>query len=199
MEEVTDVLRPFLRLTEKGLLSRDQLQIGLTESKRSGESLDKVLLQLGFVTDSLLTETRFDEAQQPTERIQLQMVLPDPDALKLIPADVARLHQIAPVSITDNTLLVAVTDLYNLPVQDKIRSLLDRSLSPKFILASENDIAMAIDRFYGFELSIDGILHEIETGEARDATGSDDDYHQPVVRLVDAILTDAVTIRHCPR
>ena len=47
---------------------------------------------------------------------------------------------------------------------------------------------------YGHELSIDGILHEIETGET-DATGlagRGDTYAQPVVRLIDALLADAV-------
>ena len=196
MEELFSSKDPFYRLTEAGLLSRDQLQIGLTESKRSGDSLDKSLLRLGFVTDSLLVQA--DETHQrgmsrQGERINLPEVLPDPDALALIPADVARCHQLVPVSLRDKRLLVAVADLYDLPAQDKVRSLLDAADSPTFTVASAPEIASAIDRFYGFELSIDGILHEIETGEINhNILTSDDDYHQPVVRLVDAILIDAV-------
>ena len=196
MEELFSSKDPFYRLTEAGLLSRDQLQIGLTESKRSGDSLDKSLLRLGFVTDSLLVQA--DETHQrgmsrQGERINLPEVLPDPDALALIPADVARCHQLVPVSLRDKRLLVAVADLYDLPAQDKVRSLLDAADSPTFTVASAPEIASAIDRFYGFELSIDGILHEIETGEINhNILISDDDYHQPVVRLVDAILIDAV-------
>jgi len=196
VEELFSSKDPFYRLTEAGLLSRDQLQIGLTESKRSGDSLDKSLLRLGFVTDSLLVQA--DETHQrgmsrQGERINLPEVLPDPDALALIPADVARCHQLVPVSLRDKRLLVAVADLYDLPAQDKVRSLLDAADSPIFTVASAPEIASAIDRFYGFELSIDGILHEIETGEINhNILTSDDDYHQPVVRLVDAILIDAV-------
>jgi len=196
VEELFSSKDPFYRLTEAGLLSRDQLQIGLTESKRSGDSLDKSLLRLGFVTDSLLVQA--DETHQrgmsrQGERINLPEVLPDPDALALIPVDVARCHQLVPVSLRDKRLLVAVADLYDLPAQDKVRSLLDAADSPTFTVASAPEIASAIDRFYGFELSIDGILHEIETGEINhNILTSDDDYHQPVVRLVDAILIDAV-------
>jgi len=178
------------------LLSHDQLQIGLTESKRSGDSLEKSLLRLGFVTDSLLVqtgETHQQGASSHGERINLPAVLPDPDALALIPADVARCHQLVPVSLRDKHLLVAVADLYDLPAQDKVRSLLDVSDGLAFTVASAPEIASAIDRFYGFELCIDGILHEIETGEINhQILSSDDDYHQPVVRLVDAILIDAV-------
>ena len=62
------------------------------------------------------------------------------------------------------------------------------------LLAGESEIENAIDQFYGFELSVDGILHEIETGEIDyDSLASDsDEYSQPVVRLVDALLSDAV-------
>jgi general secretion pathway protein E/type IV pilus assembly protein PilB len=33
------------------------------------------------------------------------------------------------------------------------------------VIARETDIALGIEQHYGFELSIDGILNEIETGE----------------------------------
>jgi general secretion pathway protein E/type IV pilus assembly protein PilB len=68
----------------------------------------------------------------------------------------------------------------------------DATLTPT--LASESDINRAIDQYYGFELSIDGILHEIETGEIIDQNFKNisDEYSQPLVRLMDAILADAV-------
>ncbi|MEX0606776.1 MAG: GspE/PulE family protein, partial [Halofilum sp. (in: g-proteobacteria)] len=52
----------------------------------------------------------------------------------------------------------------------------------------------AIDRFYGYELSVDGILHEIETGEIDYSSlqAESGEYSQPLVRLVDAVLADAV-------
>ncbi|MBU3990694.1 MAG: GspE/PulE family protein, partial [Gammaproteobacteria bacterium] len=55
-------------------------------------------------------------------------------------------------------------------------------------------IARSIDQHYGHELSIDGILNEIETGEIdfHSLSVTSDEYSQPVVRLVDALLTDAV-------
>ena len=61
-------------------------------------------------------------------------------------------------------------------------------------MAGEAEIEKAIDQFYGFELSVDGILREIETGEidyeSLDADSAE--YSQPVVRLVNALLSDAV-------
>ncbi|MDH5356873.1 MAG: GspE/PulE family protein, partial [Gammaproteobacteria bacterium] len=62
------------------------------------------------------------------------------------------------------------------------------------VLAGEAEISNAIDQFYGYELSIDGILREIETGEAdyTNYQGDIEEYSQPLVRLVDIMLSDAV-------
>ena len=55
-------------------------------------------------------------------------------------------------------------------------------------------IARAIEQYYGHDFSIDGILHEIETGEVdyQSLQASGDAYSQPVVRLIAALLADAV-------
>src|SRR5436189_299727 len=62
------------------------------------------------------------------------------------------------------------------------------------VIAPEPDIPLGIEHHYGFELSIDGILNEIETGEIdyQSLATDFDEYSQPVVRLVDALLNDAV-------
>ncbi len=61
-------------------------------------------------------------------------------------------------------------------------------------MAGEAEIEKTIDQFYGFELSVDGILNEIETGEIdyQSLDSETDEYSQPVVRLVNALLSDAV-------
>jgi general secretion pathway protein E/type IV pilus assembly protein PilB len=61
-------------------------------------------------------------------------------------------------------------------------------------LAAEAQLGDYIDQFYGHELSVDGILTEIETGEIDydSLQAGGDEYTQPMVRLVNAILVDAV-------
>jgi type II secretory ATPase GspE/PulE/Tfp pilus assembly ATPase PilB-like protein len=62
------------------------------------------------------------------------------------------------------------------------------------LIASESDILRAIDQYYGFELSIDGILHEIEPSETEhhNLQQGATEFSQPVVRLIDALLTEAL-------
>jgi general secretion pathway protein E/type IV pilus assembly protein PilB len=62
------------------------------------------------------------------------------------------------------------------------------------VLAGEAQLEDHIDQFYGHELSVDGILREIETGEIdyQSLQAIGDEYTQPMVRLVNALLVDAV-------
>jgi type II secretory ATPase GspE/PulE/Tfp pilus assembly ATPase PilB-like protein len=77
---------------------------------------------------------------------------------------------------------------------DQIRALAREELRIEQVIARESDITLGIEHHYGFELSIDGILNEIETGEIdyQSLAADFDEYSQPVVRLVDALLNDAV-------
>ena len=58
------------------------------------------------------------------------------------------------------------------------------------------DRAAAIDRAFGYEMSIEGILTEMDTGQVdlTSAMGADEGYSHPVVRLVNAFLLDAVKL-----
>jgi type II secretory ATPase GspE/PulE/Tfp pilus assembly ATPase PilB-like protein len=91
-------------------------------------------------------------------------------------------------------LLLAVADPSNVVALDQIRALVPEDIRIEQVLARESDISIGIEQHYGFELSIDGILNEIETGEIdyQSLTSDFDEYSQPVVRLVDALLNDAV-------
>ena len=130
------------------------------------------------------------------ESIDLSNIVPDNQALQLISKDLSVRFNIIPVSFNqdENTLSVAMTDIYNLVVLDRLRAVVGNRIEILPLLSGESEISDAIDQFYGYELSVDGILHEIETGEvdyeSLDVEG--DAYSQPLVRLVDAILADAV-------
>jgi len=179
-------------LIHRGLITDDQMRIALTEQKKSGDVLGKTLVSLGFITESILRDQLAEV--QGHEIIDLSTVVPTDEMISLVPKQFAQQYQVIPISITANQLSIAMTDIYNLMVIDRLSSLIgsDIKISPK--LAGESEIQHAFDRFYGYDLSIDGILHEIETGVANQLNmdGTNEQYSQPVVRLVDAILADAV-------
>ena len=128
--------------------------------------------------------------------IDLSNAIIDPSALALVPRDLAKRLHLLPLDYdaANQRLTVALADINDIVALDKIRSLASADLEIDTLLAGETEIGRAIDQAYGYELSIDGILHEIETGEIdfRGLQSSSDEYSQPVVRLIDSILTDAV-------
>jgi len=181
-------------LIQKGVISEDQLRIALIEQKRSSEPLGKLLITLGFVTEATVRMALSENLNQ--QSADLTSLVVDAIALKLIPKDVAKRYKVFPIvyeRATDN-LILAMSDTSNIVALDQISAMLVKGITISPLLVNDSDIQRAIDQYYGFELSIDGILHEIETGEVNYASlgSTSDEYSQPVVRLIDAILADAV-------
>ncbi len=181
-------------LVRHGATTSDQIEIALTEQKKSGDLLGKILVRLGFATESIIRDVIGGAIGQ--ESVDLEHVIPDSDAIDLISKDIARQLRILPLTFErdTNTLTIAVIDAFDVVLTDKINAHVGHDIEIIPLLAGEAEIEKAIDLFYGFELSVDGILKEIETGEIdyQSLGMQSDEYSQPVVRLVNALLTDAV-------
>jgi type IV pilus assembly protein PilB len=181
-------------LVGKGVISDDQLRIALQEQGKTHQPLGRLLVRLGFLSEATIRDVLSENLGQ--ESVDLASIIVDPKALSLIPKDVARRYQLLPLSVDmiANILTLAVADPDNIIALDQVRALLKDEYRLITQLASESDILRAIDQYYGFELSIDGILHEIEPGEMEYQAQQSgvNEFSQPVVRLIDALLTEAV-------
>lgn len=181
-------------LVEEGLITQDQLRIALIEQKKTRDPLGKVFVSLGFVTDAVMRDVLAEASGQDT--VDLSNVVADSEAVKRIPKEIAQRYSVLPITFDKESriLTVAMSDIFNVVALDKISALLGGEIELKALATSETEISAAIDQFYGFELSVDGILQELETGvrEARQLQVTGEEYSQPLVRLVDALLSDAV-------
>jgi len=180
-------------LVDKGVISDDQLRIALQEQTKTHQPLGRLLVRLGFLSEATIRDVLSENLGQ--ESVDLAAIIIDPAALAFIPKDVARRYQLLPLSVdkVGRVLTLAVADPDNIIALDQVRALLKDEYRLITQLASESDILRAIDQYYGFELSIDGILHEIEPGEMEYQTQQGvNEFSQPVVRLIDALLTEAV-------
>lgn len=181
-------------LIDEGIITPDQLAIALTEQRKKDLPLGKLLVNLGFATEAIMRSALGEALEQ--ESVDLSKVVPDAEAIHLIDSDTARKHKVIPLNFDDqrNVLTIAMSDTFNLFTLDRIRIQIGHHIEINPVLAGEAEINNAIDQFYGYELSIDGILREIETGEAdfSNYQGDIEEYSQPLVRLVDVMLSDAV-------
>lgn len=181
-------------MVQQGLVSQDQLRIALIEQESNDLPLGRQLVRLGFVTEAMVRDIVAHTIG--TESIDLSNTVADIEALQMVPQDFARRYHILPVAYEDatKTMVVAMADMFNVVALDQLRAMLGGQVQLKPVLAAEAQLEEIIDQFYGYELSVDGILLEIETGEIdyQSLAEDGDEYTQPVVRLVGALLMDAV-------
>lgn len=181
-------------LVEKGVISEDQLRIALLEQSKRHLPLGRLMVGLGFLSEATIRDVMAESLGQ--ESVDLSSSIVDAAAIKLIPKDVARRFLLLPLALDKNerTLTLAIADPDNIIALDQVRALIKDEYRLITQIARESEIIRSIDQYYGFELSIDGILHEIEPGEMdyQSLQTGVDEFSQPVVRLIDALLSDAV-------
>lgn len=181
-------------MVQQGLISDDQLRIALIEQEHNDLPLGRQLVRLGFVTEAMVRDTLASTIG--TESIDLSTVVADIEALQMVPQDFSRRYHLLPVAYEEasRVMVVAMADLFNVVALDQLRAMLGGQIQIKPVLAAEAQLEEFIDQFYGYELSVDGILREIETGEIdyQSLSAAGNEYTQPVVRLVGSLLMDAV-------
>jgi general secretion pathway protein E/type IV pilus assembly protein PilB len=181
-------------LISQGILTEDQLRIALLEQLKSRQPVGKLLVQLGFVSEATLRDALSEKLG--LQSVDLGQIVVDPMSIRIVPREFAKRHNLFPVALDRDRkrLILAISDTNNIVALDQVRAQLRGEYEVELRLAGESEIARAIEQFYGHELSIDGILHEIETGEIdyQSLQASGDEYSQPVVRLISALLADAV-------
>ena len=183
------------RLVALGVITADQLNVALQEKKISGKLLGEVLVELGFIDEKTLTvflaETSGFELFDPKNTIF------DGDVLALIDKPKALKHQILPISMDEKEIYVAMADPYDVVALDTLRRFLPKGLQIKQLVSTPSILSEAIDAAYGYASSIPAILKELEEGSAQvDVTtlSENEAYSHPIVRLVNALVYDAVKI-----
>jgi len=180
-------------LIDQGILTEDQLRIALLEQTKSHVPVGRLLVQLGFVSEATLRDALSEKLG--LQAVDLGRIIVDPAALKLVPRDMARRYRVFPVALDrqQKKFIVALADTNNIVALDQLRAHIKGDYELELRIAGDSEIERAIEHYYGHDFSIDGILKEIETGELDyGSVAEGDEYSQPVVRLISALLADAV-------
>jgi len=182
------------RLINMGLISPDQLQIALQEQKTSKQLLGAILVEMGFITESALGELLAESSG--ARKFDPGSTMLDSALIQMIPKDVAQRNKVIPVAVEGDVVHLAMADVYNVVALDQARRYLPRKCKVVPLFCMESQLVELIDQYYDYEMSIDGILKEIETGirENNELSGTEEGYINPTVRLVNALLVDAIKV-----
>ena len=99
-------------LLNAGLVTRQQLDEALAIQNSTGQKLGQALVALGYLSDNALLQTLCADAGIPyLAESELQ---PQPDAVALIPAELARQHSVVPLKLESRHLVIAMADPFDL-------------------------------------------------------------------------------------
>ena len=108
-------------LIQRKLINWEQLQECLLEQKKTHEFIGEILVRKKMVPKSLLYRAL---AEQFNMRfVDLKRMRINPLAVEKIPASLARKYQIMPFELTDNTLVIGITDPLRAWPEEEIRRL----------------------------------------------------------------------------
>ena len=183
------------QLVEMGVITADQLNVALQEQKISGKMIGELLVDLGFIDaetlGAYLAQASGFKVFDPKSTIL------DSEILAYIKKPMALKHSILPVSKTDNEILVAMADPYDVVALDILRQHIPKGLKVKPIVGTPKVLADAIDAAYGHASTVNAILKELEGKEPDDldevsALSEEEAYSHPLVRLVNSLIFEAV-------
>ena len=187
-------------LVKEQVITPLQLKNAIESQRSSGGRLGYELTKLGYIEESDLTA--FLSKQYGVPSVNLNEFEVAPDVLKILSKEVVTRHQVLPFNKTGNTLMIAMADPSNLYAIDDIKFI--TKLNIEVVVASEQAIAEAIEKYYTSEVSFDEVMmdfdvedEEFEYGEEVDEDINLLDLEKsageaPVVKLVNLILIDAI-------
>src|SRR5260221_370198 len=190
-------------LVREGLITREQLEKALQEQRQSGTRVGHTRANLGFIPETELTKMLARQHKMPA--VDLSKFEVDPRIAKLIPGDLAIKHLVLPLKRDGRTLTVAMADPTNLGVLDDLKFITRYDIFP--VIGGEFTLKTVIEKLY--ETAVDTqvadlmsviddmggedieVLEEKEEDVSAAALSAQMD-DAPVVKLINAILTDAV-------
>lgn len=186
-------------LVTNNLITREQLAKALEEQKMSGGQarLGSILIKQKLLNEQDLTSFLSKQYGVPT--VSLSDFEIDPAVTKTIQPEVVQKYQIVPINRAGSTLIVAVTDPSNLFAIEDIKFMTGYNV--EMVVASESDIKNAIDKYYDQSASLADVMGDMDL-EDLEVVDIEEDIDvssmeratedAPVVRMVNAILQDAI-------
>jgi general secretion pathway protein E len=180
-------------LMQRNLITDEDLERALELQKERGDKIGKTLVDMGFIAMRDVLAALSEQLQVPLVSIDAPPVV-SPETETLSPRFL-RQFRCLPMSRDDHTITLAMADPLDVETIAAVRHC--TGLKIDIVLAPEQEIVDAIDKYYGESAARSETDLEFQAGEM-----SEDLEHlrdmaseAPVIRLVNAIIASAVEKR----
>jgi type IV pilus assembly protein PilB len=187
-------------LLKRSLITQDQLVSATTDQEQQGGILAAHLVRLGVVNEEQLVSHLEKEYRLPiVDPMSLEVAS---EVLQLIPVSLAWKHHLLPFNLAGSTLTLAMADPSNLVAINEVKFLTGYDV--RVVLAKLSSVRKAIDHFYEGGSAIQEVLEKIESDDLEIVRAEQEvdlkeleraTEEAPVVKLVNALLTDAIRKR----
>ena len=188
-------------LLDEGLIDERQLTECQDVEKDTGEPLDRILRQKGYISEASLLEVLGRTLRLPYEEELDEIEVPK-EFLQRVPAQFARNYNLIGLRRDNGSYMVATCDPLDIHPMDEISSLLAATVSP--VLATRAKITSLINKAYQrASTDVDELLDGIEDDDMITLTRIIDESEDvldiankpPIIRLMNTILFEALKIR----
>jgi type IV pilus assembly protein PilB len=186
-------------LVQRQVLSPEQLAEARSMAQQSGAKVQETLVRLSYATpEQVMSAVAEFHGLQYVDLAE--MTIPSA-VIELVPESVARENVVLPMAQDNGMLRIIMSDPSDFETIEKLRFILNKEIQP--VLAPREQIIEAINRHYGQTEteSVDSMLAEF-TDTAIDFTETEstaqagmEDSDAPVVKLVNLIIQEAVSLR----
>ena len=178
-------------LIDRGSIAAEDLDRALElQRERRGEKLGKILVDMGYIAQRDLLNALSDQLGLPIAQLAAPPSSPELEGLS---PRFLRQYGIFPVAIEEGSLTLAMADPLDFETINAVHKFLKLEINPQ--LAAEQDITDAIDRYYS-EGDRQAATAEFGTGDEEDLEHLRDMASEaPVIRLVNAMIAQAIEKR----
>jgi general secretion pathway protein E len=180
-------------LIQRKLITEEDLERALELQKERGDKIGKTLVDMGFIAMRDVLAALSEQLGVPLVSIDAPPVV-SPETETLSPRFLRQFHCL-PMSRDDHTITLAMADPLDVETIAAVRHC--TGLNINTVLAPEQEIVDAIDKYYGESAARSEADFEFQAGEM-----SEDLEHlrdmaseAPVIRLVNAVIASAVEKR----
>lgn len=185
-------------LVNHKLITRDQLADALAAQRRSSLPLTQILVTMRYISEDKLL--RVLAAQMGVAPWFIEKEPPSLEALDQLSPELCEQHQILPVQVRGDLLVLAMRNPQDLEVIELVKNVTGKRIEP--VLAAGDRLTRAIERArvsVQREEQMDGLVAQALTNSSADAPARNtnvltEEDTRPVVGLVNQILSEAIRV-----
>ena len=177
-------------IVDLGFAPRDRVEAAMLSARDAGTTPDQLLVDQGVITAE--QRARAIAERLGLDYLDLTQYRLDMAAVNLLPPDVARRCELVPVArVGDTTLVVAMADPANVVAIDDVE--IQTGMNVQVAVATREDILAVIANMARLDSAVTEVVEEDSHAEVEMFDVHDAATETPIVKLVNALLSQAVT------